>query len=222
MFPLLSRDRANPLELFQIWLNLPAADKMAAPHFAMLWRHEIPRVVVAPGARVEVTLVAGSLDGHAPPAPPPKSWAARSNTDVRIWVIRLAAGATWDLPTAHAESNRRLYFYRGTSLSIAGESIPARHSVDIRPDVAITLAAGLGGAELLLLQGRPIAEPVAQYGPFVMNTRAEVQEAFADFQRTQFGGWPWPVSDPVHAVDEGRFARHADGTIERPSSGPIG
>ena len=54
-----------------------------------------------------------------------------------------------------------------------------------------------------------------QYGPFVMNTRAEIQQAFADYQRTQFGGWPWPSDDPVHARDEGRFARHADGKVER-------
>ena len=58
-----------------------------------------------------------------------------------------------------------------------------------------------------------------QYGPFVMNTRAEIQQAFADYQRTRFGGWPWPSDDPVHARDEGRFARHADGRVERAQLG---
>jgi hypothetical protein len=67
-----------------------------------------------------------------------------------------------------------------------------------------------------MLQGRPIAEPVAQYGPFVMNTRAELEQAFDDYRRTQFGGWPWPVDAPVHGRDAGRFARHADGRIEHP------
>jgi hypothetical protein len=65
-----------------------------------------------------------------------------------------------------------------------------------------------------MLQGRPIAEPVAQYGPFVMNTQAEVQQAFQDYRTTQFGGWPWQQPDPVHAREQGRFAKHADGKVE--------
>ena len=86
-------------------------------------------------------------------------------------------------------------------------------STRVKP-VAIT--GGPYGAEALVLQGRPIGEPVAQYGPFVMNTKAEIEQAFADYRRTGFGGWPWPTDDPVHDRDAGRFARHADGRIERP------
>jgi len=77
------------------------------------------------------------------------------------------------------------------------------------------LRASEGGVELLLLQGRPIGEPVVQHGPFVMNAREEIVQAMRDYQRTRFGGWPWSASDPVHARQEGRFAKHADGRIER-------
>src|SRR5579871_3211900 len=82
MFPLLSRERDNPLELFQIWLNLPKSDKLVPPHFAMLWNEKIPRFE-APG--VQVTVIAGALEGLRAPPPPPHSWAARPESQLAIW-----------------------------------------------------------------------------------------------------------------------------------------
>jgi hypothetical protein len=72
----------------------------------------------------------------------------------------------------------------------------------------------LEAAELLMLQGRPIGEPVVAMGPFVMNSEAEVRQAFADYRRTQFGGWPWRSDDPVHERGAWPFAKHADGRVE--------
>jgi quercetin 2,3-dioxygenase len=217
MFPLLDAKGGNPLELFQIWLNLPAADKMVEPHFAMLWSQDIPERTFTDegGKQTRVTVVAGRVDDAQPPPPPPRSWAARPDSGVAIWTIKMAPGARWTLPPAPAGVNRTLYFFRGQALRVGGRDLPAYHGAELRAEAAPVLENGPEESELLLLQGRPIAEPVAQYGPFVMNSRAEIQQAFMDYQRTQFGGWPWPSDDPVHARDEGRFARHADGKIER-------
>jgi redox-sensitive bicupin YhaK (pirin superfamily) len=217
MFPLRERQGPNPLELFQIWLNLARADKMAEPHFAMLWHEDIPRRTTrdAAGRATEVTVIAGSVAGAKPPPPPPRSWAARPDSDVAIWTIAMEPGARWTLPPAAAGSNRTLYFFQGSALRAADRAVAPYHGVELRPDAAVDLENGPEASELLLLQGRPIGEPVAQHGPFVMSSRAELQQAFLDYQRTQFGGWPWPADDPVHTREEGRFARHADGRLER-------
>ena len=84
----------------------------------------------------------------------------------------------------------------------------------IRSDFNIPIQNGMEVSELLLLQGKPISEPVVQYGPFVMNSRQEIQQALFDYQKTEFGGWPWKRKDPVHSKSSGRFAVHADGTRE--------
>jgi redox-sensitive bicupin YhaK (pirin superfamily) len=113
------------------------------------------------------------------------------------------------------KSLRTLYFFRGSSLRVAGEMLDAHAAVVVRSDADVPLEAGPDECEILLLQGRPIGETVVQHGPFVMNTEAQIQQAMQDYQRTRFGGWPWPADDPVHAREEGRFAKHADGRVER-------
>ncbi|HEX4516677.1 MAG TPA: pirin-like C-terminal cupin domain-containing protein, partial [Polyangiaceae bacterium] len=213
MFPLVDDAKDNPLELFQIWLNLPAADKLVEPHFTMLWDSDIP--LLSAGG-VDVTIVAGELEGMRAPSPPPKSWASRKESDVAIFCIRMNAGATLTLPPAASEDTVRvLYFFAGKSVRV-GDHVAKEHAgLVVDPTKPVTLEAGEDESEILLLQGRPIGEPVVAHGPFVMSTRAEVERAFADYRKTRFGGWPWPKDDPVHAREEGRFARHADGRIER-------
>jgi redox-sensitive bicupin YhaK (pirin superfamily) len=247
MFPLLDETAANPLELFQIWLNLPARNKMAAPHFTMFWAGDIPRASVADaaGRSTEVACIAGRLvptpakaeaaagtpPGEAmgavePLAPPPDSWAAQADADVAIWTLRMAPGARFTLPPATGAGTRRsLYFFKGGAVSVGGRAVAAHAAIELRADVPVELVNGPAGdgtdvepAEFLLLQGRPIGEPVAQYGPFVMNTQAEIAQAMQDYRRTQFGGWPWKDEAPVHGSDPARFARHPDGREERPEA----
>ena len=217
MFPLTKTDEPNPMVLFQIWLNLPAKNKMVEPHFGMLWSEDIPMVEVndAQGRLTTLKAVAGVFQGHIPPAPPPQSWAADAGNDVAVWNIKMSAQGTFELPAAAAGLNRVLYFYRGDQASVDGQILTPKQGAQLQSDVAVTLTAGSEACEFLVLQGRPIGEPVVQHGPFVMNTDQEIHQAFADYRRTQFGGWPWADSDQVHKDTKGRFAKHADGRIER-------
>jgi redox-sensitive bicupin YhaK (pirin superfamily) len=217
MFPLLNPDKPNRLELFQIWVNLPASRKFADPYFTMFWDKDVPRhrVTDSNGKHVEVTVIAGTLAGVAAPAPPPDSWAANADAEVAIWAIVLEAGAKWTVPPARDRRvARTLYFFSGGKLDVAGRIVAQPVAIEVVGDQPVPIATVDGPAEILVLQGRPIAEPVAQYGPFVMNTRAELEQAFADYRRTQFGGWPFGDNEPVHPRPRGRFAKHADGRVE--------
>ena len=227
MFPLIDTAGPNPLELFQIWLNLPAKNKMVPAHFTMLWSEKIPRQVATDerGLTTEIAIIAGRLAGAPgstalePLAPPPDSWAAHSDADVAIWTIRMAPGAAWTLPAAASESARRqLYFFKGALVSVAGQAMSSHAAIELQASADAALVNdGREVAEFLLLQGKPINEPVAQYGPFVMNTQAEIAQAMQDYQRTQFGGWPWPDEAPVHGSDPARFARQPGGGEEWPA-----
>ena len=152
-------------------------------------------------------MIAGELGGQVPPPPPPHSWAARADADVAIWHARFDHGGQWTMPPArHADTVRTLYVFDGSALSVDGHALEGSTGAVVTADAPVELAAEAGAVELLVLQGRPIGEPVAQYGPFVMNTRAEIATAFDDYQRTQFGGWPWPTDDPTHGASPTRFA----------------
>ena len=216
MFPLLNKDEENPLVLFQLWLNLPKADKMVAPHFKMLWSETIPIIhhQDTEGKQTALQLIAGRIGETAAPNPTPNSWAAKPENEVAIYNIKMQPGATWVMPKAAAGVNRSLYYYQGDTLTLAELDIQPDHSVELNPTIETVLKNGTKESRLLVLQGKPINEPVAQHGPFVMNSQAEIMVAFQDYQRTQFGGWPWDTNAPVHTREKGRFARHIDGTVE--------
>ena len=219
MFPLIHEDKENPMELFQIWLNLPKKNKMVEPHFKMLWSDTTPTLTHtdANNKSTLVEIIAGSIGTTKASTPPPNSWAADSANEVAVWNIKIEAGGSWEIPQASEGINRTLYFYEGDTLQVGETLVQRYNAVEVDATVALTLSAGNLEASILVLQGRPINEPVIQYGPFVMNTKDEIQQAFNDYHETQFGGWPWKRLDQVHDREKGRFALHADGTIEERS-----
>ena len=216
MFPLLNQNKENPAELFQIWINLPKKSKFVEPHFKMLWNENIPvlKQMDVNGNSTEIKLIAGNIGEIKALNPTPNSWAANHDNEVLIATIKLDSNAEWTIPKANNSINRTIYFYKGNGLEIDTIKIPEYHSVQVKSDSEIQIQAGNEPCFLLILQGKPINEPIVQYGPFVMNTQAEIQEAFQEYQQTQFGGWPWPNHEQAHPRNKGRFAIHADGKEE--------
>jgi hypothetical protein len=183
----------------------------------MLWAESVPKFSVAsPTGQAQIEVLVGKLGQNQSANTPPNSWAADPNNHVAIYNIHLEAGASFEIPAAAAGVNRSVYYYEGNGLTIAGQQIAHYHAADVDAAQKCLLQNGTETSKVLVLQGRPINEPVVQHGPFVMNSKEEIYQAFQDYQTTQFGGWPWPRYDQVHDPKLGRFAKHADGRVEEP------
>lgn len=206
MFPLTNTKGPNPLRFFQIWLNLPAKHKMADPEFVMHWAHLVPKVE-ADGVVARVW--AGAINGTKALDPCCKSWAMEEENELGIWHVKVPPGKSMALPATGADTNRNVYYIEGEAAVVAGRAFKdVRVIVTTAGGAEVTLAvpgSATVASEFLILQGKPIGEPVVQHGPFVMNTDAEIKQAFADYRRDQFGGWPWP-EDAMTFGDKGRFA----------------
>jgi redox-sensitive bicupin YhaK (pirin superfamily) len=162
---------------FQLWVNLPAKDKMTPPRYQDITAAEIP-VLEAPGVHVRV--VAGEVDGVVGPV-------ASVATAPILLDVRIAPGATWRVAIP-ADREGFLYPYEGAIEVVHGNAtrIERSHAAVLGEGDTVELRAPTGGdapARALLVAGKPIAEPVARYGPFVMNTREEIEQAFRDYER---------------------------------------
>ena len=216
MFPMVNRDKGNPLEIFQVWLNLPKVSKMVDPHFKMLWREDIPVVKHKDenGNITEIQVIAGSLNSTTAISPTPDSWAANHENAVGVYTVKMEANALWTLPKTSSEANRSIFFYKGDTIVAEEHKVPSGHMIEAVADEEISFQNGSSASYFLILEGKPINEPVVKHGPFVMNTEDEIRETMKEYGRTQFGGWPWKEQEVAHARDRGRFALHSNGNEE--------
>ena len=133
MFPLIHEGKDNPLEIFQIWLNLPKASKFVEPHFKMLWKEDIPVLNHQDdaGKATTVDVIAGQLGEVKSLPSTPDSWAADPNNAVGVFTVRMEAGASWTLPATKAEASRTLFFYRGSTVDIDDQT--SRFKASLKP-----------------------------------------------------------------------------------------
>ncbi len=216
MFPLVNEDKANPLEIFQVWLNLPRASKMVDPHFKMLWNEDIPVINHKDESNrtTTVQVIAGNINEVTALDPTPDSWASSPENAVGVYTVKMEPNAEWTLPKTGIEANRSIFFYKGSTIVVEGQTIASDHIIEAAAGEDIMIKNGDSEACFLILEGKPIGEPVVQHGPFVMNTHEEINETMREYGRTQFGGWPWDETEVAHARDKRRFALHSNGKEE--------
>jgi len=212
IFPLLNKDK-NPFEIFQLWLNLPKKSKKVNPYYQMLWSEDIPKIESTDenGNKTEIDLIAGKLNGKQALSPNPDSWAADPKNNIQIWTIKLHPNAKFSIEGIDEDVTRTLYFYRGNSINIDDTEVKVKRLVHLNSKEDIHIKNSSETSYLFFLQGKPINEPLVQYGPFVANSQEEIQEIMQDYRKTQFGGWPYKTNEPVHDKKMGRFANFADG-----------
>lgn len=160
---------------FQLWVNLPAAEKMAAPRYQDIPAGSVPEVAAGPGAKVRV--IAGRFGGTA--------GAVEGGTTEPVYLdVHLEAGAAVDLPLPEGHAGFA-YAYDGTA-EVGGEALERGTLGVLGAGDGVRAAAKAGPARLLIVAGKPLREPVAKYGPFVMTTEAQIAEAIEDFRAGRF------------------------------------
>jgi len=160
---------------FQLWINLPAREKMKPASYRDIQPHEIPAVPLPGGGRVKVIAGTLTVGGRLTPGP-----IQGLTTDPLYLDIELAAGAVFSHPV-RIDDNVFLYPYEG-SVNIGTASVLTHSAGVLSAGDRVEVAAGADGARFILLAARPLGEPIVQYGPFVMNTREEIEQAMRDYQ----------------------------------------
>ena len=169
--------QGGTLEMVQLWVNLPAADKMSTPGYQTLLASDIPTVRLPDGAGT-LRVIAGEYDGHPGPA--------RTFTPINVWDVRLHqdSSTTFHTPASHTLA---LVLLKGTVLVNGSQVVRESQFVAFAREGTQVRVEANSNAVFLLLGGEPIDEPIAGYGPFVMNTQDQIQQALADFNSGRFG-----------------------------------
>ena len=164
------------MEMAQLWVNLPAKDKMSAPHYQPIVADDIPNVEL-PDEAGRVRVIAGAFDGRRGPA--------KTFTPIDVYDVSLVAGkaATFALPDGHTAA---IALLRG-AITVNGTRANAAAVVQLERAGSDVVIEATEDATFLVLSGAPIDEPIAGYGPFVMNTREEIMKAIRDLQEGRFG-----------------------------------
>ena len=212
MYPLVNQEERNPNDITQIMINLPLEAKNGENGVTTVWSEDVP-VVEVDGCSVKV--ICGSFGGACVRSPYDDSW-ANGEHSVRVLRVTMSPGSRLEIGPTSQKANRNVYLVSGTSLDVCGTVIEENMRAKIQPDIAMTLTNGESDSVVWILEGEPIDQKMASFGPVTLKDVKEVRAAMEDIRRNEYQEWPFDVIDKVHAQDEGRFIRYPDGTEIRP------
>lgn len=214
--------------LFQLWLNLPTKSKLAPPTARMLWDEEVPvfTMLSEGGRRTTVRTIAGKPPCGETFEPPPHSWAADPENAVQILHVWMEGGAVWEFLRAADKSNCLIYVFGGepesavtvSSASISAETVKRGQGAHMENTGEVRFQfRAVGSAEILILEGMPIGEPVVWHGPMVTESDGAMAAAMTRYFTGQMGKWQHEDKAPVHQ-GEARFAKYGDRMGPPPNS----
>lgn len=211
MYPLVNQSDRNPNDITQIMVNLPLEMKNQPNEVRTVWKHEIP-IATGDGWRAEV--YCGRFGGRSFESPNRTSYAKIGN--VRILRIRMEPGSKITIDAVHEGVTRNIHYISGGGVSILGTEVPSFSRIKYPEKGEIEITNGFETSVLWLLEGMPIDQKMASFGPVTLGDLSDVREAMDQIRKNEFLEWPWDIIDKAQPLGTGRFIRYKDGTERRP------
>jgi len=212
MYPLLDQENDNPVQITQIVVNIPLERKNQGNSVRNVWSEDIPEIT---GDGYRVTVYCGEYGGKSLYSPNENSWAVAEN-GVRILRIVLDAGASLTFDPAADGVTRNVYQTEGKGARLDSVEITEGTRLKVKPGCGFTIEAGKEPAVFWLLEGKPIGQTMAQFGPVILDNIDNVRAAMDDIRKNEFQEWKWGVMDVTNPLDMGREFHRADGSVEYP------
>ena len=212
MYPLADQEGRNPNDITQIFINLPISMKNRENAVSTVWKDNIP-IVEGNGWRVQV--LCGTFGDADVRSPSPESWADGSH-GVRVLRIEMEPGSEMTLPAAAHGAGRNLYVISGDGMTVLSTDVQCSFRAKILDEGEIPLKNGPGHTVAWLLEGIPIGEKMAMFGPVCLETLKEVRAGLDEVRKNEYSEWPWTYVDQAQPLGTGRFIRYPDGTERKP------
>jgi len=213
MYPLLDQENENPVHITQIMVNLPLDRKNTGNSVNNIWSHDIP-VIEDDG--VQVTLYCGSYQGKEIYSPNPGSWAAAENS-VRIMKVLLEPGKEFHLDALPKGVTRNVYFVSGGDAKMEGTPMTLHLRYKMKDATELNIINGSEPSEIWVLEGKPIGEKQALFGPVILKDLETVRKSMDEIRIKEFQEWPWEIMDRTNPIDMGRELHRKDGSVEVPA-----
>ena len=212
MYPLVDQENDNPTHITQIVINIPLDRKNKGNTVNNVWSETIPSFEEG-GYRI--TLYCGSYGGSEIYSPNPGSWAAKENS-VRVMRIEMEPGSRFVLEAVPDGVNRNVYYVSGKGAVMDGTKVKPHLRFKMKPGTDLSLENDAEPSEFWILEGKPIGEKQAAFGPVILSDLDEVRASMDEIRIREFQEWPWELMDKTNPIDMGRELHRADGTVEKP------